>query len=140
MPDGCGTEIIPPDGKMFSEYAKKAMNRNPTHQVGRLAWNTPMKGIALSSLPPADFAANNPIMLPTATTRRVPDVKRSIVLGKYAMIIFETRFDPSGARIKYEVPNWNVNKWYICNPNLTGNGWLKPNCARKEALNKAAWA
>ena len=124
-PGGGGTEIIPPDGKMLSEYAKKAMNRKPTHQVGRLAWKTPIKGIALSSLPPADFAASSPIMLPTATTRSVPVVKRSMVFGKYAMIIFETRLDPSGAKMKYEFPNGNVNKWYICNPNLTGKGWLK---------------
>ena len=92
--------MMPPDGKIFSVYAKNAMKRKPTHQVGRLAEKTPMKGIDRSSFPPIDFDPRRPIMLPTTTTRMVPVVKRRIVFGRYATIIFETRFDPSGASRK----------------------------------------
>ncbi len=81
-PLGGGTEIIPPEGRMFRLYAKYAMNRKPTQNGGRLWWMTAMKGIDLSSFPPTDLAARRPIIVPKKTTRSVPVVKSTIVLGR----------------------------------------------------------
>ena len=35
-PVGAGTEEMPPEGRMFKEYAKYAIMMNPIHHVGRL--------------------------------------------------------------------------------------------------------
>ena len=106
----------------------------PIHHEGMLACITPIIGIDLSNFPPADLAASRPRMAPTATTRRVPVVKRSTVLGRYATMMSETCFEPSGAWRKNAEPRWNSNRFSIWSVNFTGKGWLKPNALRYDAL------
>src|SRR5271167_2949903 len=99
---------------------------NPIHQVGRLEWITAIIGIDLSNLPPADLAASRPSIAPTPTTRTVPVVKRSIVLGRYATMILMTCFEPWGDCRKNAVPRWNWKRLDICSAYFTGSGWLNP--------------
>jgi hypothetical protein len=89
------------------------MKMNPIHHEGMLECITATMGMDLSSLPPADLAPRRPRTAPTATTRSVPVVKSSIVLGRYAIMMSTTNFEPFGACRKKAVPRWNSKRFVI---------------------------